>query len=215
MLKSDNTPVRYRTVLEAAYEAAGDPEFQFCIPQPFTAEHVEGVTEVGASPQGVANQLNQVLAENLSNNIAARIRAAVKNNTSLPTQEDMDALYAVYDFSGLRQSSAGGPAASLFNRIFERIASQFIKKLIKRKGYKDMPAPVTVAKRDEEPGPGQISFEDFESEVSRLFNGEGPWEEVEAFSEVRAGLVEDAKNEEAAIRERELTAESKLGKLGL
>ena len=214
MLKSDNTPVRYRTVLEAAYEAAGNPDFQFCIPQPFTADMVAGVTEVGAAPQGVANQLNQVLAENLSNNIAARIRAAIKNSTDLPTQEDMDLLYAAYDFSGLRQSSAG-TVTSLFDRIFTRLAGQFIKRLIKRKGYRDMPAPVTVAKRDEEPGQGQISYEDFEVEVSRLVSGDGPWAEVEAFADVRDQLIEDAKNEEAAVRARELSAESKLGGLGL
>lgn len=213
MFKSDNTPVRYRTVLEAAYEAAGNPDFQFCIPQPFTAEHVADVAEVGANPQGVANQLNQVLAENLSNNIAAKIRAAVKNEVALPTQGDMDALYAAYDFSGMRQSS--GTATSLFDRIFNRLAGQFIKKLIKRKGYREMPAPVTVAKRDEEPTQGQISFEDFEVEVTRLVDGDGPWGEVDTFIEVRNSLIEDARNEEASIRERELSAENKLGKLGL
>lgn len=214
MFKSDNTPVRYRTVLEAAYEAAGNPDFQFRIPQPFTAEHVADVVEVGANPQGVANQLNQVLAENLSNNIAARIRAAVKNELDLPTQEDMEALYAAYDFSGQRQSS-GGTATSLFDRIFNRLAGQFIKKLIKRKGYREMPAPVTVAKRDEEPTQGQISFEDFEVEVTRLVDGDGPWGEVDTFMEVRNSLIEDAKNEEASIRERELNAENKLAGLGI
>ena len=213
MLKSENTPVRYRTVLEAIYESAGNPDFQFCIPQPFTAEMVTGVTAVGANPQGVANQLNQVLAENLSNNIAARIRSAAKNGIDLPTQEDMDALYSVYDFSGLRQSS--GAALSLFDRIFARMAGQFIKRLLKRKGYQDKPAPVTVAKKDEAPGPDQISFEDFEREVSRLVSGDGPWGEIQSFVDVRAGLVEEAYNEEAAVRSRELAAESKFSNLGL
>jgi len=214
MIKSDNTPVRYRTVLEAAYEAAGNPDFQFCIPQPFTGEMVLGVTEVGANPQGVANQLNQVLAENLSNNIAARIRSAVKNNIDLPTQEDMDALYSAYDFSGLRQPSIGS-SASLFDRIFTRMAGQFIKRLLKRKGYQDMPAPVTVAKKDDEAEPGQITFETFEYEVNRLVEGEGPWADIQSFADVRAGLIEEAKNEEAAVRSRELAAESKFSNLGL
>jgi hypothetical protein len=214
MFKNENTPVRFRTVLEDIYAAAGDPEFQFQIPQPITAEHVADVTEVGASPQGVANQLNQVLAENLSNNIASRIRNAVKNNQLLPTQADMDALYEVYDFSGLRQSSGSTPA-SLFDRIFTRLAGSFIKRLLKKKGYRDLSAPVTVAKRDEDPKGNQISYEDFEAEVERLVEGDGPWSEVEAFIEVRNSLIEDAKTEEAAVRAREVSAENKLAGLGL
>lgn len=214
MLKNENTPVRFRTVLEDLYAEAGSPEFQFQIPQPFTAEHVAAVTEVGASPQGVANQLNQVLAENLSNNIASRIRNAVKNGQPLPTQTDMDALYEVYDFSGLRQSGGTSPA-SLFDRIFTRLAGAFIKRLLKKKGYRDLSAPVTVAKRDEDPKNNQISHEDFEAEVERLVTGDGPWSEVEAFIKVRNTLIEDAKAEEASVRAREVSVENKLASLGL
>lgn len=214
MIKNDNTPVRYRTVLEAHYTDAGQPDFQFCIPQPFTAEHVSGVAEIGASPQGVANQINQVLAENLCNNIAARVRNAVKTGTSLPTQDDMDTLYLTYDFSGLRQSS-GSSIVSLFDRIFARMAGQFIKRLLKRKGYQQMAAPVTVAKKDEMPTEGQISFEAFENEVYQLVSGEGPWGEIQVFIDVREDLIESAKNEEAAVRARELAAEGKFANLGL
>ena len=214
MIKNDNTPVRFRTVLEAAYADAGQPDFQFCIPQPFTAEHVSGVAEIGASPQGVANQINQVLAENLCNNIAARIRNAIKSGTALPTQDDMDTLYLTYDFSGLRQPS-GSSAVSLFDRIFTRMAGQFIKRLLKRKGYQHMAAPVTVAKKDETPAEGQISFEAFENEVYQLVSGEGPWGEIQAFIDVREDLIESSKNEEAAVRARELAAESKFANLGL
>ena len=214
MIKNDNTPVRFRTVLEAAYADAGQPDFKFCIPQPFTAEHVSGVAEIGASPQGVANQINQVLAENLCNNIAARIRNAIKSGTALPTQDDMDTLYLAYDFSGLRQPS-GSSAVSLFDRIFTRMAGQFIKRLLKRKGYRHMAAPVTVAKKDETPAEGQISFEAFENEVYQLVSGEGPWGEIQAFIDVREDLIESSKNEEAAVRARELAAESKFANLGL
>lgn len=214
MIKQDSTPTRFRTVLEDTYTAAGFPEFQFQIPQPFTAEHVADVAELGASPNGVANQLNQVLAENLCNNIAARVRNAAKNGQPLPTQADMDALYEVYDFSGLRQSSGTSPA-SLFDRIFTRLAGAFVKRLLKKKGYQEMNPPVTVAKQNEEPTLKQISYETFESEVSRLVEGDGPWSEVEAFVSVRDSLIEDAKAEEAAIRNREVSAENKLAALGL
>jgi hypothetical protein len=214
MLKSENTPTRLRTVLEDIYTSAGQEGFQFTIPQPFTAEHVENVTELGASPVGVANQLNQVLAENLSNNIAARVRAASKAGQPLPTQSDMDSLYEAYDFSGTRASS-GGVSGSLLDRIFARLATAFLKKLLKKKGYQSQPAPVTVAKKDAEPAPGQISYEQFEVEVARLVEGEGPWAEVPAFIEVRDELISDAKAEEIAIREREVEAENKLSGLGL
>lgn len=214
MIKQDSTPTRFRTVLEDTYTAAGFPEFQFQIPQPFTAEHVAGVSDLGASPNGVANQLNQVLAENLCNNIAARVRNAVKNGQPLPTQADMDALYAAYDFSGLRQTNTSSPA-SLFDRIFTRLAGAFVKRLLKKKGYQDMAAPVTVAKQNEEPAGNQISYETFEFEVSRLVEGDGPWSEVKAFVSVRDSLIEDAKAEEATIRNREVSAENKLAALGL
>jgi hypothetical protein len=214
MKRDENTPVRLRTIMEDAYEAAGFPDNRFSIPQPFTADHFAAVVEVGASPVGLANQANQLICENLANNMAAKVRAAIKNGTPLPTQEDMDALYDAYDFSGVR-ASTGGVTTSLLDRLFARLAGQFIRRLIKKKGYQDQPAPVTVAKRDEAPAAGQISFEDFEAEVSRLVNGEGPWGEVEAFVDVRADLYEEARNEEAAIRARQASAESKLSTLGL
>ena len=214
MKRDENTPVRLRTIMEDVYEAAGFPDHRFTIYQPFTADHFAAVTEVGASPVGLANQANQLICENLANNMAAKVRAAVKNGTPLPAQEDMDALYDAYDFSGVR-ASTGGVTTSLLDRLFARLAGQFIRKLIKKKGYQDQPAPVTVAKRDEAPAAGQISFEDFEAEVYRLVNGAGPWGEVEAFVDVRADLYEEARNEEAAIRARQASAESKLSTLGL
>lgn len=213
MFKTDTTPTRNRVVLEEIYENAGKPGFTFTIPQPFTSQHVAGVTEVGASPDGVAQQLNQVLAENLSNNMAARVRAAVKNGEQLPTQADMDALYDTYDFTGVRTRT--GVSGSLFDKVFSRIASSFIRKLIKKKGYQSMSAPVGVAKRGEEPTGNQISFDVFEFEVNRLISGDGPWGEVEAFVNLRSELIDDAVNEETEIRRREAEAEAKLSTLGL
>lgn len=214
MKRDENTPVRLRTIMEDAYEAAGFADHRFSIPQPFTADHFAAVVEVGASPVGLANQANQLICENLANNMAAKVRAAIKNGTPLPTQEDMDALYDAYDFSGVR-ASTGGVTTSLLDRLFARVAGQFIRRLIKKKGYQDQPAPVTVARKDAEPEKGQISFEAFEAEVSRLVNGKGPWGEVEAFVDVRADLYEEARNEEAAIRACQASAESKLSTLGL
>lgn len=200
---TDSTPSRNRTVLGEVYS----------IPQPFTAEHFSGAEELGVSASGVAQQMNQVLAENIGNNVASRIRNADKNSTARPTQADVDALVAAYDFTGSRASA--GSSGSLFDRLFFKNASAFIRKLIKRKGYRDLPAPVTVAKKDEAPKDGQISFEDFETEVIRLVEGDGPWAEVEAFANVRSDLIEDTLAEEAVVRGRQQEAESKLSSLGL
>lgn len=209
MLRTDSTPIRTRTIQGEAYE----DDFSFTIPQPFTAEHVAGVTALGANPNGVAQQLNQVLAENLGNNMASRIKKAVKAKATLPTQEDMDELYKTYDFTGMRSSSVA--IGSLFDRLFYKEAGNFLRKLFKKKGYQDMSAPVTVAKKGEEAGTQQISYEDFETEISRLMEGDGPWGENALFIDVRNGMIEDVKAEEAAIRQREANAEGKLNALGL
>lgn len=195
------TATRTRTVLGIT----------FSIPQPFEADQFSWASEIGADPTGLANQSNQVLAENLGNNIAARIKKAQKEGTELPTQKDMDLLYESYDFSGGRSSSG-----TLFQRLFTKIASTFVRKLLKSSGYRpqNMKAPVTVAKKDEEPKGNQISFETFEFEVSRLVNGEGPWGEVEAFISARDQMIESAQAEEAEMLNRAKSTEDKLGSLG-
>jgi len=214
MIKQENTPVRSRTICGKEYAAVSHPDFKFAIPQPFTSEHFN-VSELGVNAAGLATQVNQVLAENLANNMAAKVRSAIKSGDVLPTQEDMDALYAAYDFSGVRTRGAGGTSNALFDRLFARLAGQFIRKLLKKKGYQDMAAPVTVAKRDEEPKGNQVSFDVFEAEVQRLVDGEGPWAEIPAFIEVREGMFDEAREEEAAIRDRETKAEGKISGLGL
>ena len=214
MFKNENTPSRLRTVCGAEYEAAGQAGFQVSIPQPFRPEHFYA-EDLGVYPSGLASQLNQVLAENLANNFAAKVRAAIKKGECLPTQEDMDKLYAEYNFSGTRARGSRGTSNTLFDRIFTRLAGKFIKALLKKKGYQDLKAPVTIAKKDEEPAGNQISFDVFEAEVERLVEGEGPWGEIDAYVTVREGLIEEAQEEEAVIRSREVAAESKISGLGL
>lgn len=212
MIVPENTPTRSRVILEEVYTQAGQPDFTFIIPQPFTAEMVSGVTTIGADPTGVAQQLNQVFAENVSNNMAARVRAAVKAGASLPTQSDMDKLVESYDFTGTRTRSVVG---TLFDRCFTRLAGAFIRKLLKKKGYQDLAAPVTVAKKGEASNANQIDFETFEAVVESLVSGEGVWGENDAFIAARESLIEEARNEEAEIRRRESATESKLSSLGL
>lgn len=209
---SGSTPLRTRVIQEEIYANAGLPNFEFKIPQPFTPAMFEAIAaELGISPVGFASQANQVLAENLGNNMAARIKRAAKENMPLPTQADMDALIADYDFTGVRQSSAA--IGSLFDRIFFRLAGASIRKMLKASGYKGQPGPISVAKRNAEPASTEIDYETFESEVIRLMSGEGPWGEKQAFIDLRETLIEEARAEEERVRANQATTEGKLASL--
>ena len=213
MKRNENTPTRKRVIQEGLYIEADQPNFSFSIPQPFTVEMVASAAEaVGANAAGLCNQMNQVLAENLGNNMASRIKKAAKDKADLPTQADMDALYDGYDFTGIRSGTAFG---SMFDKIMFRLSGNFVRKLIKQKGYQDMAAPVTVAKRGSDAADGQISYEDFETEVTQLMEGEGPWGEKEAFIDLRQSLVDEAEAEEERVRAAEQSTEAKLADIDL
>ena len=213
MKRNENTPTRKRVIQEGLYIEADQPNFSFSIPQPFTVEMVASAAEaVGANAAGLCNQMNQVLAENLGNNMASRIKKAAKDKADLPTQADMDALYDGYDFTGIRSSTAFG---SMFDKIMFRLAGNFVRKLIKQKGYQDMAAPVTVAKRGADAGDNQIDYETFEAEVTQLMEGEGPWGEKQAFIDLRQSLVDEAEAEEERVRAAEQSTEAKLADIDL
>jgi len=215
MIISENTPTRQRIIQEKAYIAAGIADMAFDIPQPFTPEMFEHLRDLlGIDPVGLSRQTNQVYAENLANNMASRIKkAAGTEGADLPTQEDMDELVASYNFSVRTATVAFG---SSFDKIFYRLSASFIRKLLKKKGYQEIPAPVTVAKKTAETlTEGQISFEDFEAEVARLTEGEGPWGEKDAFINLRDALKEEAKAEEERIRNAEADTEDKLANIDL
>lgn len=213
MKSNDNTPTRSRVIQESLYDEAGSPGFSFTIPQPFTAELVTDAAEAtGANASGLANQMNQVLAENLGNNMASRIKKAAKDGTALPTQDDMDALYTNYDFTGIR---AGAALGSMFDKIMFRLSGNFVRKLIRKNGYQEQAAPVTVAKRGAEATDTQISYDDFETEVMKLMDGQGPWSEKDAFIDLRESLIEEATAEEERVRAAEQATEDKLNEIAL
>jgi hypothetical protein len=208
MIRNETIASRTRVIQESLYDDAGMPGFSFSIPQPATIELVTSLAlAIGANPAGLANQLNQVLAENLGNNMAARIKKSAKDGTALPSQADMDALYDNYDFTGIRSASGFG---SMHDKILFRLSGSFIRKLLKAQGYKDTAAPVTVAKRGADAAEGQIDYDTFESEVMQLMGGEGPWGEKDAFIDLRASLVEEAEAEEERVRAAEQSTETKL-----
>lgn len=212
MNRDETTPTRERVIQGEVFEAAGQPGFSFTIPQPFVSDDFTAVgARLGIAPAGLALQINQVLAENLGNNMAARIKKAAKDKTDLPTQEDMDGLYASYDFSGSR--AGGAQFGSPFERHFWRLSANFIRKLIRAKGYQDKAAPVTVAKKDAEATGNQIDYDTFEAEVQKLIDEEGPWGEIDAFKTLRTQLAEEAQSEADKEVEAAQAAEKRLASL--
>ncbi len=213
MLRTKDTPTRKRVIQESLYDDADLPNFSFLIAQPFTIDILTAAAAaIGANAAGLVNQMNQVLAENLGNNMASRVKKAAKDGTDLPTQEDMDTLYDGYDFTGIRSGTAFG---SMFDKIMFRLSGNFVRKLIKQKGYQDIAAPVTVAKRGSDPTANQIDSDTFEGEVTQLMEGEGPWGEKEAFIDLRQSLIDEANAEEERIRAAEQSTEAKLADIVL
>jgi hypothetical protein len=219
-----NTPTRSRTIQGDAYKAAGMEDFEFDIPRPFTAEMFTHLhEELAIDPVGFANTANQVLAENLGNNMAQKIRAIVKRNEeasdedqeSLPDQSDMDDLIENYDFSGIRASGAGGVSASPLEKALFHYARQQVRNILRQNGYGklDLPAPVTVAKKDEDPKAGQISFSTFEAEVEELALGYDKWGEDENYRAFREEYV--VQPAEAKVAADEKASQSVAQKLGL
>lgn len=202
MILQPNTPTKARVVQGEHYPE----DFAFKMPRPFNESNVGPLADaLGLNPTGLANQMNQVLAENLGNNLAAKIKAAVKHNAEnpddpreLPTQEDLDALIESYDFSGIRATS---PAAEATMSGLDRIIAQYcrtaIRGILKDHGFAGMPGPVKVAKKDAEPGPNEISYEEFEGLVIDMAEGNGVWGESEAHAAARANLLELAESEYA------------------
>ena len=227
-----NTPTRNRVVQGDVYEAAGLPDFAFAMPRPFTPqmfEHLNSEYKMGIDASGLANTDNQVLAENLGNNLAGRIRAVVKFNEELeaaqaegkredesyqdlPDQSTLDAMIETYDFSGVRTGGSSTVSMSPMERAMYRFARQLIRLILKTEGYKEMPAPVTVAKKDTEAGEGQVSYEVFSQEVEQLVEGDGIWADNPDAAAIReAHVVEPAEAAVAADQQASQTVSLKLG----
>lgn len=108
--------------------------FEFEVPAPYVAGHVLSA--------GEASALNQVLAENLRNNFASKVKAAKEEAEKAGTEPDIHALqdaltaYASeYEF-GVR--SAGSPRATVdpVTREALNLAREAIRAAAKAKGLK-------------------------------------------------------------------------------
>jgi hypothetical protein len=158
---------------------------EYTIPRPFLPEHFESLTTLGVVAEGVARSLNQTLAENVTNNIASRIRSIEAHNEKLEeaqnkgerldeeprtmvTQADIDAYVADYDFSGVRESSGETSTMSIKERELWKLAKRTIREILKSNKLR-------VAKKDEEAGEGQVSWDKFESMAADIVELNGAW----------------------------------------
>lgn len=94
---------------EELYTTAGQSG-EFTIAVPFAANfsdllNVEALSAAGIDALGLARQMDQLLVENIGNSWAAKAKAAAAKGLPLPTQADIDALVAAYDFTGTRTRS--------------------------------------------------------------------------------------------------------------
>jgi len=99
----------------------------FSLPTPFVAGHA--VTE------GEASALNQLLAENMRNNIAGKIKVRAEKGEPEFTQADVDAYVAEYEF-GVRKVGTGEARLSPVEREANRIARDRIQAALKERNQK-------------------------------------------------------------------------------
>jgi hypothetical protein len=114
----------------AAYEAAGmSPDMEIHLPFAVNLDHffnTEALIAAGIDPMGLARQLDQVLIENIGNNLASKVKAALAKGVPLPDQEVIDEMVAAYDFTGIRSTSEEGMSTE------ERTIISEIKKALRR-----------------------------------------------------------------------------------
>lgn len=227
--------VKEYSLLVDIYAEYGIEGHTISIPRPFTGDHFRDLRdELGIDPDGLANQANQVFAENVRNNLSSRVKSAHKKNEALteaqakgertdeeyeelPTQDDVDELVSAYDFSGVRISSGETTAATPFDKELARLVKLLVKNILKTSGFQDQPAPVTVAKKGDTPSTTQVSFEDFLSLVQGIVQGEGIWGEETAedgspspYYTKRQDLIKQAETNVAAVQMEAEAASSNL-----
>lgn len=189
----ENTPVKEYNLLPDIYAEYDIENNTISIPRPFFAEDFTALREgLGIDPDGLANQVNQLMAKNIINAITSRARSVHAKNAALadaqakgeradeefsplPTQATVDELVSSYNFTGIRLASNKAAVVTPFEKELTRLVKQLIKNLLKTSGFQGRPGPITVAKKSADPTETQIGFEDFLSLVQSVVDGEGNW----------------------------------------
>jgi hypothetical protein len=166
------------------------------IPRPFLPEHFESLREpLGVDPAGVANSLNQTLAENITNNKGTQIKAIREFNEALleaqedgkrleeepkdyPSQADIDDYLKKYDFSGAGREAGDSTALTLKERELWKLAKRTIREALRENGMKVMPKDTPV--EDENT---QISWDYFVEYAGEIVNKEGIWGDPEVLED--------------------------------
>jgi hypothetical protein len=103
--------------------------FQFSIPEPIEEGHQVNANEAAA--------LNQVLAENVRNNFAARVKKAQENGEDQDTlQAELDQYVAEYEFGVRRGGGGATPSKDPVEKEAENLAKAKVKEALKAKGHK-------------------------------------------------------------------------------
>jgi|SRR5215207_3210278 len=99
----------------------------FALPTPFAAGH--SLTE------GEASAMNQLLAENVRNNVAGKMKARAEKGEVQITQAEVDAYVAEYEF-GIRKVGGGEARLTPVEREANRIARDRISAALKERNQK-------------------------------------------------------------------------------
>lgn len=117
----------------------------FTLPEPFTADHLAGASELG-NPEILAGVMNQTFHENIRNNFANKVKAAIKADEapedgaeSVPfdlaaLQTELDKYVAEYEF-GVRRSggSSGKTFADPVEQEMYNMAREKVKEALRKK----------------------------------------------------------------------------------
>ena len=98
----------------------------YSVPEPFNAGHTCTENEAAA--------LNQLLAENVRNNFAGKVKKAQEDNQPAPDQSTLDEYVASYEF-GVR-TGGGGRTLDPVEKEMRDIAAAKVKEAMKAAGIK-------------------------------------------------------------------------------
>ena len=167
------------------------------IPRPFSADDVLPLVSalaeaVECDPAGLANALDQTLAENIANNKGAQIKNIREFNETLaeaqeagtredeeakdyPTQAEIDEYITKYNFSGAGREAGDSATLTVRERELWKLAKRTIRDTLRGAGIKVMPKESVV--EDENT---QISWDDFVDYAAEIVNKEGIWADPNA-----------------------------------
>ena len=214
MLVSPNAPERTRVVNEVP----------FTIPEPFSVEDVKPLAEkYEVNVEGLTKALNQSVVSLIAMQLAGRFRTAEKKETeeekqaATPTNDLIPELIAKLDFTGTRSSGEPKPQLSPLEKEIQKHARAFINTILSSDGieFAGVTTPVKVVGKDKEtgeyktPGEGEVSYEFYLTQISRLAEGVDEWTSNPDLAKLREDQV--VKPAKAALKQKDALSKSITG----